>query len=136
MIKYRVKQIGKLFYPQKKVLLFWKYIKIHSCERNRYYSLTLHAGTRILHSTSLEGAVNDINNYKNNYLRPFVCCGHVVKTFLNTNDNTYMYVDTSDDFDIYSSSAEEVCERISVEIEEEKKRKKDAKKVTIHNVED
>lgn len=135
MIKYRVKQIGNIFYPQKKVLLFWKDIKIHSCERNRH-SLTLHTGTRVLCSASLEGAVNDINNYKNNYLRPFVCCGHVIKTFLDRSYNTYIYVDTSDSFDIYSSSAEEVCERISVEIEEEKKRKRNAKKVIIHNVED
>lgn len=139
-MKYRVKQIGDKFYPQKKLLLFWRGIRVRTCSYNRYSSdITSYSNDKTpLRFTSLDFANKQITNYINNYLRSFWCLGHRIKSYFCTNNDTYYYIDTTTDA-VFSDNSEQVCERVmcweeleSARRKKEKQEKQESRKVTIH----
>lgn len=138
-IKYRVKQIGNNFYPQKKRFLFWTNISVRTCSDDYYGRITNYNNNKeVLCFNSCQLATEQITNYKNNYLRSFLCLGHVVKTYFNKNNKNYYYIDTTT-YKLYSNNSEQICELITSWEENKKKaietarQKKIAnKKVTIH----
>jgi len=137
--KYRIKQIGNRYYPQKKRFLFWKNISVRACSDDYYGRITNYDNNKeVLCFDSYQVASEQITNYKNNYLRSFLCLGHIVKTYFNKNNRNYYYIDTTT-YKLYSSSSEQLCELItSWEENKERVRKKAKqkkiadKKVTIH----
>lgn len=139
MIKFRIKQIGDKFYPQQKRFLFWHYINVRTCSTN--YSGSINSYDNDKQRLSFRGqhtANEQVKNYIDNYLRTFVCLGHIIKTYFNPHDHTYYYIDVSTD-KLYSTNSEAICEMVSDwEERKEKERvlykqkKKAAKKVTIH----
>ena len=138
-MQYRVKQIGNKFYPQKKRFLFWKNISIRTCSDDYYGTIVKYSNEKeVLCFNSCQLASEQITNYKNNYLRSFVCLGHIVKTYFSKNNKNYYYIDTTT-YKLYSDNSEELCELITAWEEDKKKAIKAAKqkkiadrKVTIH----
>lgn len=138
-MQYRVKQIGDKFYPQKKQFLFWKNISVRTCSDDYYGRITnCNNKKEVLCLNSCQLASEQITNYKNNYLRSFLCLGHAVKTYFNKNNGTYYYVDVTT-YKLYSNNSEQICELITSWEENRKKaieaarQKKIAdRKVTIH----
>lgn len=138
-IKYRIKQIGNKYYPQKKRFLFWKNISVRTCSDDYYGRITdCDNDKEVLCFDSCQFASEQIANYKNNYLRSFLCLGHIVKTYFNKNNKNYYYVDTTT-YKLYSDSSEQICELITSWEERKKKEMEAAKqkriadrKVTIH----
>ena len=138
-MQYRVKQIGNKYYPQKKWFLFWKNIKARTCLEDYYGRIIDYRNEKeALCFNSCELATKQITNYKNNYLRTFLCLGHIIKTYFNKNNKRYYYFDTTTN-KLYSDSAEQLCELI-ITWEDDKKKKAQLekekrvadKKVTIH----
>jgi hypothetical protein len=137
--KYRVKQIGDKYYPQKKRLLFWKYIRVCTCSDDYYGRITTYSDEKeVLCFDSCQLASEQITNYKNNYLRSFLCLGHIVKTYFNKDNGVYYYIDMTTK-KLYSDNSEQLCEFITAweerkekEIEAAKQKKLADKKVTIH----
>lgn len=125
--KYRIKQVGNTYYPQKKVLFFWKYLDIPKCYICKYeHEIILYDNTIIrLSGNSLESAINKINEYDTNYLKPFVCCNFLIATYIDEESDVYYYA-ASDT--LFSDSSEQLCEKIS----EYKRKQKESKNVTIH----
>lgn len=139
-MQYRVKQIGDKFYPQKRLLLFWRKIRVRICSYNNYRAdITSYSNEKeSLCFTSLDSANKQITNYINNCLRPFWCLGHRVKSYFCANNYTYYYLDTTT-YQVFSDNSEQVCERIMSWEEREnnirkkqKQKKRESKKVTIH----
>ena len=138
-MQYRVKQIGDKYYPQKKRFLFWKNISVRTCSDDYYGRITNYSNEKeILCFNSCKLATEQITNYKNNYLRTFLCLGHIVKTYFNKNNRRYYYLDVTTE-KLYSDSSEQLCERITMWEEDKEKARKAAKqkkiadrKVTIH----
>lgn len=138
-MQYRVKQIGNKFYPQKKRLLFWKNISVRTCSEDYYGRVTNYDNDKeVLCFNSCQLATEQITNYKNNYLRTFLCLGHIVKTYFNKNNRQYYYLDVTTE-KLYSDSSERLCELITMWEEDKEKARKAAKqkkiadrKVTIH----
>ena len=115
-IKYRIKKTEKVFYLQKKFLLFWRNIEVKVWDS--YWNCP--DGKKLLCFDNLDVAKKEIDNYRNNYLRPFFCLKHIIKTYYG-NDGLYYYADPHHYRDkIYSTSSEKVCELI-LEYEESKK---------------
>lgn len=137
--KYRVKQVGDKYYPQKKRFLFWKNISVRTCSDDYYGRITnCDNNKEVLCFNSYQLASEQITNYKNNYLRSFLCLGHIVKTYFNKNNKNYYYVDTTT-YKLFSDSSEQICEFITAWEEHNKRARKEAKqkkiadrKVTIH----
>ena len=128
-MKYRIKQIGDTFYPQQKKLLFWKNIKIITCYKHSYDDeLTIDNWNATLREPSLKKAIQTLNSYINNYLKPFKCCGHNIITALDIYTATYYYID---EVNRYSDSSEEICLMVA----EVERSKKESKRVTIHKLE-
>lgn len=126
-MEYRVKQIGDKFYPQKKQFLFWKNISVCTCSEDYYGRITnICDDKEVLYSTTYESAVKQITNYKNNYLRKFLCLGHVVKTYLNKKSNIYYYIDSTTK-KLYCYNSEQLCELI-MDWEEDKRKAIEAAK--------
>ena len=125
--KYRIKQIGNMYYPQKKVLFFWKYIDILKCYIYKSeHKISLCDNTIIrLSGNSLESAINKINEYDTNYLKPFVCCNLLIATYIDEASGVYYYAASET---LFSDSSEQLCEKIS----EYKRKQKESKKVIIH----
>ena len=139
-MQYRTKQIGDKFYPQKRLLLFWRKIRVRTCSYNKYSAdVTSYSNEKVpLYFTSLDYANKQITNYISNYLRPFWCLGHRVKSYFCINNDTYYYIDTTT-YDIASDNSEQLCEKIQCwEEQQDKKRKKEkqekqeSRRVTIH----
>lgn len=137
--KYRIKQVGNNYYPQKKQFLFWKNIRVCTCSDD-YYGRAINTNDNqyVLCFNNYEYAVKQITNYKNNYLRNFLCLGHVVKTYFNKNNAVYYYVDITTRR-LSSTNSEQLCELIVTWEEDkkkvteaEKRRKIAERKVTIH----
>ena len=123
-MKYRIKQIKNTYYLQKKLLLFWKYIRVRTWDSS---FRVIENGKMLLRFKNLESAKEELNNYRNNYLRPFICLGHIIKTYFDAEHFLYYYIDIHHCKDkIYSTSSERVCELI-FEYEE-------SKKPIIHNI--
>lgn len=138
-MQYRVKQIGNKFYPQKKQFLFWKNISVSTCSDD-YYGRIVNCSNKkeVLCFDNCQLASAQITNYKNNYLRSFLCLGHIVKTYFNKNSRKYYYIDTGT-HKLYSDNSEQLCELITTWEENKERAIKDAKqkriaerKVTIH----
>ena len=132
--KYRVKQVGKKYYPQVKKLFFWWDIEVPMC-KIKYGDIYPDEIKTTLAYLSLESAVSAIKQYDYNYLGSFRCRGHKVKTFYLEQENQYIYVDMStiDGHNpVYSYSSENICELISEKEDERIKKEKADKKVTIH----
>ena len=137
--KYRVKQIGDKYYPQKKWFLFWKNIKVRTCSDDYYGRITnVYNNKDVLCFNTCESAVEQITNYKNNHLHTFSCLGHIVKTYFNKNNKAYFYVDVTTN-KLYSNNSERLCELITewedgrkkaMQLEREKRIAD--RKVTIH----
>ena len=126
--KYRIKQVGNTYYPQKKVLFFWKYLKVLRCVKSNYSNLlNLYANLVILSANNLEEAIFKTNYYDNNYLRPFMCCGCRIQTYLDIDSGKYYYAVTDK---LFSDSSEQLCEKIS----EYKRNQGESKKITIHKL--
>jgi len=137
--KYRIKQVGKNYYPQKKRFLFWKNIRVRTCSTN-YYNRIVDTNDKkyVLCFDTYGSAVKQITNYKNNYLRNFLCLGHLVETYFDKNDKVYYYVDITTR-KLSSNNSEQLCELITTweedkkkAIEAERRRKIANRKVTIH----
>ena len=137
--KYRIKQIGYKYYPQKKRFLFWKNIRVRTCSYDYYGRITDTSDDKeVLCFSTYESAVKEITNYKNNYLRSFLCLGHIVKTYFNKQNDVYYYIDITAR-KLYSNNSEQLCEFITAweerkeeEIKAAKQKKLADKKVTIH----
>ncbi len=138
--KYRVKQIGNEYYPQKRLLLFWRKIRVCTCSYNKYRNdITSYSDEKTsLCFASLDFANKQIANYINNYLRPFWCLGHRIKSYFCTDNNTYYYIDTAS-YRVFSDNSEQLCEGIAYlkeqeknKREKEKQKKRESKRVTIH----
>ena len=139
-MQYRTKQIGNNFYPQKRLLLFWRKIRVRTCSYNKYAAdISSYSNEKVpLCSESLDSANKQIANYINNYLRPFWCLGHHIKSYLCLNNDTYYYIDTTT-YEVFSDNSEQLCERVMYWEERKKKerewakqKKLESKKVTIH----
>lgn len=137
--KYRIKQVGNKYYPQKKQFLFWKNIRVRTCS-DEYYGRIVNCNDEkeVLCFDNCQLASEQTTNYKNNYLRTFSCLGHIVKTYFNKNNRKYYYVDIITKV-LYSDNTEQLCELITRWEEKEKKEIEAAKqkkiadaKVTIH----
>lgn len=111
-MKYRIKRIDDKYYPQKKRFLFWRYIRIPTCQF--YESHILHTyNTKVkLAATSFITAKRDLTNYIDNYLRPFFCKNTIVRTYYDPDRGRYFYVDIKSN-KRYSDNAEKICEIIS-----------------------
>ena len=139
-IKYRIKQVGNKYYPQYKKILFWRYINVRTCVSNSYGTIINYYNEKErIYCTSYEKANKQITNYINNYLRPFWCLGHLVKTYFNKGNSVYYYVDVVKENKLYSDNAEQICELITLWEDDRKnqckieKQKRDAaNKVIIH----
>lgn len=108
--KYRIKQIGYKYYPQKKYFLFWRNIKIYECSCiESDNSITLY-GKYIHKSNNLEHVKKFIKDYKDLYLHPFFVKWHLVKTFYDWHNEKFYYVDTTTGF--FSDCSETLCEKI------------------------
>lgn len=138
-MQYRVKQIGDKFYPQKKQFLFWRNISVRTCSDDYYGRITDCSNKKeVLYFDSRQLASEQITNYKNNYLRSFLCLGHIVKTYFNKNNGNYYYVDTTTYY-LYSNNSEQLCEFITTweddrkkKIQLEREKRIASRKVTIH----
>lgn len=139
-MQYRTKQIGDKFYPQKRLLLFWRKIRVRTCSYDKYSAdVTSYSNEKVpLCFESLDSANKQITNYISNYLRPFWCLGHRIKSYFCKNNDTYYYIDTTT-YDIFSDNSEQLCERVMLweerkkkELEMIKQKKLESKKVTIH----
>lgn len=138
-MEYRVKQIGDKFYPQKKQFLFWKNIKVRTCSDDYYGRITKYDNKKqVLCLNNCQLATEQITNHKNNYLRTFLCLGHVVKTYFNKNNGKYYYLDVTTE-KLYSDNSEQLCELITTweddrkkKIRLEKEQRIADRKVTIH----
>ena len=138
-MKYRVKQIGNKYYPQKKQFLFWKNIKVRICFDD-YYGKFVNCSNKkeTLCFDNCQLANEQITNYKNNCLRSFLCLGHIVKTYFNMANKKYYYFDVIT-YKLYSDNSEQICELITSWEENRKKKIEAAKQkriadrtVTIH----
>jgi hypothetical protein len=137
--KYRVKQIGDNFYPQRKQFLFWRNISVRTCSDDYYGRITnCNNKKEVLCFNNFKLASEQITNHKNNYLRSFLCLGHIVRTYFNKNNRNYYYVDTTT-YKLYSNNSEQLCELITTWEDDRKKRiqlerekRIASRKVTIH----
>lgn len=127
--KYRIKQVGNLFYPQKKVL-FWTNIYVPGCDYhgNR---LVINKNPILLVFNSLSDAERELKNYIDNYLHSFVVKGHVVCSYYDP-DYDHYYYRSEKVTNIVSDSSEQVVEQIGQYEYKRKKEKERANKVTIH----
>ena len=130
MLKYRIKQIGNIFYPQKRsFFFFWKNLTVPKCRLYDFPDFSTYSNTFItLAATSLFEAKTVLINYDNNYLRSFLCKGTIIKTYYDPERNKYFYVDINSKDSRYSDNAEKICEIVAEYREKEKK----SRKVTIH----
>lgn len=107
----------KLIIHNENVFFYWKNIKVKVCELHNTY-ISLESDKFILTFDSLEDAKKGVASYDSNYLRPFKCLGHRVETYYDPLKNVYVYVDmNSRSYRLYSTNCEEVCEKISEEVE-------------------
>jgi hypothetical protein len=130
-IKYRVKQIGDMFYPQIRVFLFWIDISVDCC----YYSygdIRLYENPETLCCNSLEEATKALSCYIHNYLPSFTCKGYKVRTYLDRNKREYLYVAENKKAMLWDNCSEKLCEKIAEKEYERKVKEKHNKKVTIH----
>lgn len=133
-MNFRIKQIGKSFFPQRKVLGFWVNLKVPLCS-TRYSSLEVKTDSATLDFSSLEAATKAIINYQNNYLHNFRCRGHLIKCYYDEATDKFLYVDTNslrERYPKYSDVSEQLCERIAYDEDIRISNEKAAKKVTIH----
>lgn len=132
-MKYRIKQIGDWFFPQRRILGFWKNIRVRVCSI-RYDSITK-KDPGSYRSKYLKDANSFIINYKNNYTRPFMCRGHLVKCFYDDESNKFVYVDMlslETRRPRYNYSSGDLCVEIANFEDDRISKKKHDNKVTIH----
>lgn len=133
-MKYRIKQIGDWFFPQHRILGFWRNIRVRVCTIHYSDSITK-KDTGSYRFKYLKDANNFIINYKNNYIRPFMCRGHLVKCFYDDGSNKFVYIDM---FSLetreprYSYSSGDLCIKIANFEDDCINKRKHDNKVTIH----
>lgn len=132
-MKYRIKQIGDWFFPQRQVLGFWRNICVRIC--TIHYDTFTKKDPGSCRFKYLKDANNFIINYKNNYMRPFSCRGHLVKSFYNDENNKFVYVDMlslETRRPRYNYSSGDLCVEIANFEDDRISKKKHDSKVTIH----
>ena len=103
--KFRIKQIGDKYFPQKKVL-FWRYIRVRKCmigldgimypddERHRVFS------------NYMPDIKKFIDDYRNFYLHPFFVKNHLIKTYYDSRHKKFYYIDTNTKPYLYGAVAQ------------------------------
>ena len=132
--EYRIKQIGDWFYPQRRILGFWRNIYVRICSIS-YSNMFTKKDRGAYRFRNLENANNFIISYKNNYMRPFVCRKHLIKCFYDEANDKFVYVDvfTLDTRRVrYNYSSADLCLEIANFEDDRMSKKKHDNKITIH----
>lgn len=128
-MKYRIKQIGDMYYPQRKFLGIWWNISVETCTI-RYGEIHPEKVINLCFG-HLKRANAAIINFRDNYLGSFKCRGHKIATFYDDGSEQYIYVDVNNKR-IYDTNSEKLCERIAEMEDERIKKKKHDKKIVLH----